>query len=82
MASNIVEDAVEAATTTLTNINDHQSQRRFSVYKNAGEHGKSLLFQSNTFVPSIENPKEKFDETSPGIFDEKLIRQLLFFSPL
>ncbi|CAF1591017.1 unnamed protein product, partial [Adineta ricciae] len=64
VASNIVENAVEAATITLTNISDHQSQRRFSVYKNAGEHGKSLLFQSNTFVPPIEDPKEKFDETS------------------
>ena len=51
VASTIVDNAVLTATTTAIYHNE-QLQRRFSSYKNGGGHGKSLLFQSNTFVPS------------------------------
>ncbi|CAF3134551.1 unnamed protein product [Rotaria sp. Silwood2] len=64
IASNIVENAVLTATTTTVYHNkppppppppppqQQQQQRRFSFYNNGGGHGKSLLFQANTFVPS------------------------------
>ena len=54
VASAIVDNAVLTATTTAIHHNE-QLQRRFSLYKNGGGHGKSLLFQSNTFVPSNDD---------------------------
>ncbi|CAF1122720.1 unnamed protein product [Rotaria sordida] len=53
VASNIVDNAVLTAITTTVYHNEQEQQpRRFSFYNNSGGHGKSLLFQSNTFVPS------------------------------
>ncbi|CAM4782539.1 unnamed protein product [Rotaria magnacalcarata] len=54
MASNIIENAVSTGTTRSVYHNEQQQreqQRRFSFYNNNGGQGKSLLFQSNTFVP-------------------------------
>lgn len=53
VASSILEDAVLTATTTAVHHDDERRRRRFSFYNNAGGHGKSLLFQSNTFVPLL-----------------------------
>ncbi|CAF4598563.1 unnamed protein product, partial [Rotaria magnacalcarata] len=53
-ASNIIENAVSTGTTRSVYHNEQQQreqQRRFSFYNNNGGQGKSLLFQSNTFVP-------------------------------
>ncbi|UJR34161.1 hypothetical protein I4U23_021569 [Adineta vaga] len=70
LSSKIVENAVK---TTMIHSNEQQTQRRFSSYKNAGEHGKSLLFQSNTFVPSIDNTKQEIDENFQVEGNEPLI---------
>ena len=56
MASSILDNAV--LTTITTPVYHHGKQEqlqlrsRFSSYNNGGGHGKSLLFQSNTFVPA------------------------------
>ncbi len=67
IASNIVDNAVLTATTTAVYHNE-QLHRRFSFYKNGGGHGKSLLFQSNTFVPLNERRNEEVDQNLRGIF--------------
>ncbi|CAF4767763.1 unnamed protein product [Rotaria socialis] len=55
MASNIIENAVSTGAARSVYHNEHQQRdqkRRFSLYNNNGGKGKSLLFQSNTFVPA------------------------------
>jgi hypothetical protein len=64
IASNIVDNAVLTATTTTVYHNE-QLHRRFSFYKNGGGYGKSLLFQSNTFVPLND---ASIDRNHQGIF--------------
>jgi hypothetical protein len=55
VASTIVDNAVLTATTTTVHHHDQQDQRRrFSVYNSSGGHGKNLLFQSNTFLPTAD----------------------------
>ncbi len=66
IASNILDNAVLTATTT-TLYHNEQLQRRFSFYKNGGGHGKNLLFQANTFLPSTQQE----DQNSRGIFQLK-----------
>ncbi|CAF1281839.1 unnamed protein product [Rotaria sp. Silwood1] len=86
MASNIVENAVLTATTTTVYCNQsppplptQQQQRRFSFYNNGGGHGKSLLFQANTFVPSngIVNQEE-----TPDLRAESAASSTLLHDPL
>jgi hypothetical protein len=68
IASTIVDHAVLTATTTTLNYNEpEQQQRRFSLYNNGGGHGKKLLFQSNTFVPSTEIINQDTDQHVSGI---------------
>ena len=55
MASNILDNAVlTAITTPVYHHGKHEQQlrSRFTSYNNGGGHGKTLLFQSNTFVPA------------------------------
>ncbi|CAF0726212.1 unnamed protein product [Adineta steineri] len=75
VVSNIVDNAILTAAIETTNYSNEQQQqqqlqRRFSFYSNGGGHGKSLLFQSNTFVPTIDIIKHDTDENFRGISSE------------
>lgn len=78
VASSIVENAVLTATTTTlhhrqtttTTMSDDEKDRRqrlFSLYNNAGGFGKSLLFQSNTFVPTVASMEKQDEEENNEI---------------
>jgi hypothetical protein len=69
IASNIVDNAVVTATTT-TVCYDEQQERRFSFYNNGGGHGKSLLFRSNTFVPSTDILTQETEQHFRGILNQ------------
>ncbi len=75
VASSIVDNAVLTATTTTVYHNE-QLHRRFSFYKNGGAHGKSLLFQSNTFVPASDVPIRELDQNSRGIFLSRIVDKI------
>ncbi|CAF4407798.1 unnamed protein product, partial [Rotaria sp. Silwood2] len=90
IASNIVENAVLTATTTTVYHNkpppppppppqQQQQQRRFSFYNNGGGHGKSLLFQANTFVPSNGTVNQ---EETPDFRAESAASSTLLNDPL
>ena len=74
VASSILEDAVLTATTTAVH-HDDERRRRFSFYNNAGGHGKSLLFQSNTFVPllsaSVDVLQDEKEENADALDDQQ-----------
>lgn len=85
VASNIVENAVVTATTTpinhqaaRNNKTGYEARRRFSLYNNGGGHGKSLLFQTNTFLPVIGLNALNKREADQNKFD----RGILFFNRL
>jgi len=80
IASNIVDNAVLKATTTTTTVcHNKELKRRFSLYKNGGGHGKNLLFQANTFVPSITITNEEIDQNLRGIFQIKFFSMIFHF---
>ena len=78
VASKIVKNAVSTASENIIQTNE-QLQKRFSLYKNGGGHGKNLLFRTNTFLPSPEQTKQNLEPNIRGNFEKQTSRQTYSF---